>query len=141
MVLKYTLPAVAGLFAFAGCTAGPVQADTTPKSCPVIDSMDWQAWVNKMPGPDGPTLHVTGQITLPTPGYEVTLTLGPLDRMAIPTQRIVLEANPPEGMAAQVLDVVDVTFTHPAQARRYGAVVIVCEDTLLAEISPIEDVH
>ncbi|PYG27208.1 hypothetical protein C8N36_11754 [Pelagimonas varians] len=140
MVSKCTLSAMAGLFCLFGATT-PVRADNTTAPCPVIDSMDWQAWVNKMPGPDGPKLHVTGQITLPTPGYEVTLELGPLDRKAIPTQRLVLMATPPEGMAAQVIDPVEVTFEHPSQVRRYGAVAIVCGDTLLAEISPVADIH
>ena len=42
-------------------------------ACPVLESRNWTAWVNAMPGPDmKPALHVAGEIDLPTPGYTIS---------------------------------------------------------------------
>lgn len=51
-----------------GCVfPGPGKDPTVP-----IDTSDWYAWINRMPG--GPaSFHVTGTVTMPTPGYEVRL--------------------------------------------------------------------
>ncbi|MFP4120289.1 hypothetical protein [Coleofasciculus sp.] len=38
-----------------------------------IDTSDWKAWVNRMPGPDTPALFVEGTVTLPNPCYSAQL--------------------------------------------------------------------
>lgn len=147
MLPKFALPAVLGLLALTGVAPAPAHADNdagtdaAATGCPVIASSDWKAWVNAMPGPDGPQLHVSGQITLPTPAYTVTLTPGPADRMAPPMQRLILTATAPDGMVASVIETTEVSFALPTQMTQFRAVAIVCGDTLLAEISPVDIVQ
>lgn len=38
----------------------------------VLDTSEWAAWVNRMP-PGPASFHVTGTVTLPSPGYEARL--------------------------------------------------------------------
>lgn len=141
MLPKFALPAVLGLLALTGVAPAHADNDAAATGCPVIASSDWQAWVNAMPGPDGPQLHVSGQITLPTPAYTVTLTPGPADRMAPPMQRLILTATAPDGMVASVIETTQVAFALPTQMTQFRAVAIVCGDTLLAEISPVDIVQ
>lgn len=110
--------------------------------CAVIESADWNGWINAMPGPGAQrTLHVTGRITLPTPGYGVTLREGPADRSAIPVQQLILELTPPAGMVSQVIVTQEVAYQGPAIAQRYRAVRIMCAGTQLAEITDIVTAH
>lgn len=107
--------------------------------CPVIDSRDWTAWINAMPGPDAsPTLHVKGEVDLPTPGYEVTLTLGAADRSMTPVQQVNLSATPPDGMVTQVVTPYLVDFSSPAIVDTYKGITVLCSGKVLAEITEIE---
>lgn len=112
--------------------------------CPVLDSADWAAWVNAMPGPDGPSLIVTGVVTLPTPGYSVTLEAGASDRSTRPVQVVQLTAERPAMDAAQVLSQYDVRFEMPSSAPLDGttapftAVRVVCGEEEIARIEPVE---
>jgi len=112
--------------------------------CPVLASSDWAAWVNAMPGPDGPSLIVTGMVTLPTPGYSVTLEAGASDRSARPVQVVQLIAQRPAMDAAQVLSDYDVRFEMPSSAPIDGttapftAVRVVCGGREIARIEPVE---
>lgn len=113
-------------------------------ACPVLNASDWAAWVNAMPGPDGPSLIVTGVVTLPSPGYSVTLEAGMSDRSARPVQVVQLVAQPPEGAAAQVLSDYDLRFEMASSAPEDGtiapftAVRVVCGDQEIARIEPVE---
>lgn len=118
--------------------------DAAALACPVLGSADWAAWVNAMPGPDGPGLIVTGTVTLPTPGYDVTLEQGPSDRSARPVQVVQLSAEAPGGMVSQVLSDYPVRFEMASPALLDGmtapftAVRVVCGDEELARIEPVE---
>ncbi|MEX6634167.1 hypothetical protein [Hyphococcus lacteus] len=109
-----------------------------PNDCPVIASRDWQAWINAMPGPDAVrSLNVTGEIDLPTPGYEIEVIAGAADRSAIPTQRIILKATPPSGMVTQVVTPETVTYSGPVIAQQYRSIMVLCGDQMIAEITDI----
>ena len=110
-------------------------------SCPIIESSDWVAWLNKMPGTDGASLHVSGKIVLPTPGYTIEVKAGPLDRRAPPAQRLRLVVTPPAGMVAQVTTTQEVKAKFPARASDYRAIIIGCGDKTLAEVIEIPAVH
>lgn len=43
-----------------------------PKDPLPLDTSDWYAWINRMP-PGPASFHVTGTVTLPSPGYEAKL--------------------------------------------------------------------
>ena len=130
--------AAAGLL--AGCQTAP---EPTPEArCAASASRDWSAWINRMPGPGAtPTLHVTGEIDLPTPGYAATLTAGAADRSATPVQQLILTVTPPSGMVAQVITTETVNYQGPTIAQSYRGVAIRCAGQTLAEITEVPDVH
>jgi len=111
--------------------------------CPVIDSRDWSAWIDRMPKVDnpGPRLHVAGEIDLPTPGYAVAITEGPMDRAMPPGLRLILTATPPDGMTAEVITATPVKYEGPAAFDTYRAIYIVCEGEGIAEITTIDTVE
>lgn len=121
-------------------TAMALTSDTT--GCPVTDSRNWTAWINRMPGPDARAmLHVTGDVEMPTPGWTFAWREGIADRSAVPSVRIHLEATPPGGMSAQVLTSETVKFEAPALAEAYRRIIVMCGDVQIAEISEIETVY
>ncbi len=144
-----TLPRAATMLILAALTAcqpmdePPPPANPEPPpvpsaSCPVIESSEWAAWVNAMPGPGSTKqLIATGQIVLPTPGYTVTLTVGPADRSATPVQQLILTAIPPSGMVTQVLTTQPVRYQGPAISMQYRAVRIMCGGQMLSEITDV----
>lgn len=140
------------LFALAGCAQEAevaqesaaltaTEEDAMPaadSACPVIDSRNWAAWVNAMPGPDSQmTLYVTGEIDLPTPGYKISWSEGMADRSMTPVQRLMLTATPPDGMAAQVITTESVRYEGPALVKTYGGVIVMCGGAPLAEIDDV----
>jgi len=137
-----------GLVALAACqtpppTLAPVpQPVPTPSACAVLDSRDWSAWINRMPGPDArPTLHVTGKVDLPHSGYSVAVRDGPADRSANPVQQIIIETSLRSGMHPQVVTTAEVNFVGPVIAPSYRAIRVMCGGRQLAEITDIPDVH
>ncbi|HEX8902290.1 hypothetical protein [Vitreimonas sp.] len=115
---------------------------TPSAACAVLDSRDWSAWINRMPGPNAtPTLHVTGKVDLPNPGYTVTVRDGPADRSAQPVQQIILETSQRSGMFTQAVITADVHYIGPVIAPSYRAIRIMCGGRQLAEITDIPDVH
>lgn len=113
-------------------------ADATPPSasnCAVIANRNWSAHVNAMPGPGAQrTLIVAGEVDLPTPGYGVSLDLGPADRSAIPVQQLIVNTTPPSGIVAQVVKPYPVRYEGPAIAEHYRAVRVMCGGAQLAEL-------
>lgn len=104
--------------------------------CPVIDSTDWRAEVGPVEGAEGPHLIVTGRVTLPTPGWDVTLRAGMADRSAMPVQQVILTASAGPGMVAQVLTDYDLRLEVPALAS-YRGVLILCGGEVLAELTEV----
>lgn len=114
----------------------------TAASCAVIESRNWTAYVDRMPGPGAtPTLHVQGEVVLPTPGYRAVLRLGRADRSAIPVQQLILDLTPPSGMVTQVVHTETVSHRSPAIAARYRGVTVVCGERAIAEIAEVPDVY
>ena len=137
--------AAIALTALAACTSDDAPAEPAPPpkpapiaSCPVLESRDWAAWVNAMPGPAATKeLIATGQVTMPTPGYALTLTAGMADRSATPTQQLILTATPPTGPVPQVLHTQAVRYQGPAISMNYRAIRIMCGGTMLTEIDDV----
>jgi hypothetical protein len=129
---------------WAGKTAEPANPEQTvpDKKCAVIESKNWQSFVDKMPGIGAkPSLRVTGEIVLPTPGFTIALREGRADRSAIPTQQLILELTPPTGMVMQALTTETVRYDGAAIADKYTDVQIICAGKQLAEITDIQTVH
>lgn len=139
--LLFTVVATAAACSTESPKAMDTSTSQTQTHCPAFESKDWVAWLNKMPGPDGPRLHVSGKIVLPTPGYNIEILPGPLDRRQPPAQRLRLKITPPSGMVAQVITTREVKASFPAQASNYRAVIISCGDKVLAEITDVETAY
>ncbi|WP_428027968.1 hypothetical protein [Altererythrobacter sp.] len=108
------------------------------KGCPVLESRNWHAWIDRMPGPGSkPTLNITGEVDLPTPGYSVSLTAGPADRAMPPGLRFRLEAKSPDGMVPQVVTPTEVRYREVTPYPRIREIIIGCGDTVLATIPDV----
>ncbi len=135
---------VVGVFALSlsACSEGPSEENTPPtlgaevdNACAVASSSNWQAWLNRMPGPDEPKLHVSGDIELAEPGLTASFSLGPLDRRRPPSQRILMTVQKSDGVA----DVrKNISAAFPALAESYRSIVIVCGNDEVATITEIE---
>ncbi|MEZ5922472.1 MAG: hypothetical protein R3C60_14140 [Parvularculaceae bacterium] len=109
-----------------------------PADCPVLDSREWKAWVDAMPGIGSkPTLHVAGEVDMPTPGYTFDWEAGPTDRRLPPAQHINLVATPPDGMVTQVVTTETVKYEGEAMAGGYRAILVHCGDGVIAEITEV----
>src|SRR5579875_735549 len=121
------LPLLAG-----GCLMLPVVEDPVYSTCHAIGSSGWSAHVERIPDHHNrpilkPTLIVSGQVTVPSDGYSMSLDLGPVEKLDGPVQQILVRTEPPRGPAAQVLTNVNVRGAFPAR-KHYAAVRIRCGD-------------
>ena len=131
----------------AGCVqapaAPPPSAPARPAatSCPIIQSSDWRAWVNAMPGPGStPTLIVTGKVVVPTGGYRIAWG-EPLVMESYPVQvRVELIPTRAQGRFTQALVTKEVRGEWPMR-ERVGALTITCGPKTLARIAPVETAH
>lgn len=119
-----------------------VIVEEAPDTCDVLESRDWAAWVDMMPGPDmTPTIHVTGKVDVRTGGYTFEWKQGPLDRSATPALRLKLVPKAPDGMATMAITTEEVHWSAPAGGIAYSRVIIGCGPVTLAEIPEITEAH
>ncbi len=112
-------------------------AETTDNSsCPVIESRNWHAWIDRV-AENEPRLNISGEVDLPTPGYQVEVKPGILDRRQPPAQRFSLSFTRPDGIVAQVITPTKVSYTMPTSILEYRSIMIYCGDRLLAEIPDV----
>ena len=114
-----------------------VIAETTEhSSCPVMGSRNWHAWIDRVAENES-RLNISGEVDLPTPGYQVEVKPGILDRRKPPAQRFSLSFTPPDGIVAQVITPTKVSYTMSTSILEYRSVIIYCGDKLLAEIPDV----
>ncbi len=104
-------------------------------TCPVIDSRNWKAWTAS--DGTGMTLHIAGEVDLPTPGYAAILRLGASDRAMPPGQRVHLDLMAPEGLVAQIVTATPVSLEAPGAYPEYRNVTVLCGDATIAEIADV----
>lgn len=165
---RLTLAAAASTLALAGCQYWPwhkqevaapafteetetvtivveedvVAVESAPETCDVLESRDWAAWVNLMPGPDAsPTVHVTGQVDVRTGGYTFDWQTGPLDRSAMPKLRLKLIPIAPDGMATMAITTEEVHYSAPTGGIAYSGVLVSCGSITLTDIDEITEAH
>ena len=136
VALVLPLPFLAG-----GCLMLPVVDDPVYSTCHAVGSSGWSAHVERIPDHHNrpilkPWLIVSGQVTVPSDGYSVSLDLGPVRKLDAPVQQIMVRTEPARDVAAQVLTNVEVRGAFPA-LKHYGAVTIRCGDGTMAIIKPI----
>ena len=139
---------LATAFTLVSCAPAPPKEGASPapvfemSECPVLASRGWTAYINAMPGPGAkPTLNISGEVDLPTPGFKVELIAGPADRMMPPGQRFSLVATGPEGMVAQVVTATPVTYSAEPMSQQYRSITIGCGGKVLAQITDIKTAH
>ena len=110
---------------------------TTDSSvCPVVASRNWHAWIDPVAGNE-PRLNISGEVDLPTPGYQVEVKPGILDRRQPPAQRFSLSLTPPDGIVTQVITPTKVSYTMPKSLWEYRSIMIYCGEKLLADIPDV----
>ena len=121
--------------------APPPEPHQPTSDCPIVRSTGWQAHVNAMPGPnDNPRLIVSGQVTVPTGGYQLALRMGQVAESYPVQVTVYLDATPPAGPATQALETREVRGTWRSE-ERVGSVTIRCGTRVLARLSDIETAH
>lgn len=88
-----------------------------------LDTSDWYAWVNAMP-PGPARFHVTGVVTMPTPGYDVKL--APAEPQGFNPRDLILElsiARRP-GLWPQVVTAIPVRFDIDPYGDEYDSVLV-----------------
>ena len=126
-------------------TTDVVTPETAPveetETCAVLESREWAAWVNRMPGPGAvATLHVTGKVDVRSGGYTFEWQQGPLDRSATPALRLRLVPMAPDGMATMAITTEEVKYEAPLSGISYSRVLVSCGSITLGEITEIMDV-
>lgn len=97
-------------------------SETQPKSS------NWKAWLNVMPG-SGPTLHVTGDVTVPTGGYSAKL-IGHVPQGFNPQillLDLVVTPPPPDRVVTQAFTTIKVTYEEKTKIK-YTQVTILPDD-------------
>lgn len=114
--------------------------DAATGECAVLESRDWEAWVNRMPGPDAtPSVHVVGKVDVRSGGYTFDWEVGPMDRSMTPALRLELIPVAPTGMATMAITTEEVHYTGPLAGSAYSRVTITCGGQTLGEITEIPD--
>lgn len=117
------------------------EAAPMEETCDILDSRDWEAWLDVMPGVDpAPTIHVVGKVDVRTSGYTFEWREGPLDRSAMPALRLNLIPVKPDDMALQAIMTEEVHYSAPATVT-YSRVLVACGGETIAEIDEITEAH
>ena len=138
---------IASALLLIGCrAAGPgiepgMGSPQAPGGCAILQSSDWRAWVNAMPGPSvGRVLHVNGKVTFPAAGYQASLELGPIAETYPLTVTVQMQVQPPAGPAAQTLADATVQGNWPIEGE-VGSVTVMCGGRVIGRVSPVETAH
>ncbi|MDB5692743.1 MAG: hypothetical protein JWO81_1806 [Alphaproteobacteria bacterium] len=122
------------------CLMLPVVEENVYSPCHAVASSGWTAHVERIPDHHNrpvlkPILIVRGRVTVPGEGYDVSLDLGPVQKLNGTVQQILLRTTP-SGAAAGAPTMVDVSGAFPAR-KSYAAVTIRCGDGTIAIIKPV----
>ncbi len=114
---------VSGMQVLGSASIPVVSTQECPKNPLPLDTSDWYAWVSRMP-PGPASFHVTGTVTLPSPGYEARLEYA--SPQGINPAELILDlritARP--GRWPQVVTNVAVRYDVPDYAAAYEGVLI-----------------
>lgn len=108
--------------------------------CRIYDSRNWHAWLDTFDLVEGKyRLNITGEVDLPSPGYELTWQMGIADRAFPPGQNISLSAKKADGrMSIQVITPTAVSLKQEVPHAAYRKIAIFCGDRLLTTITDVQ---
>ena len=107
--------------------------------CIPLNASQWSAWIDTMPGTEGPTLHVKGVGIVYRKDWSVTLTAGELDKNNPPDQHVQITTISSGGWFPKDPPIeVPVELAMPAPKEKLGAVVVDCRSGL--ELVRITDI-
>lgn len=107
--------------------------------CIPLNASQWSAWIDTMPGTQGPTLHVKGVGIVYRPDWQVTLTAGALDKNQPPTQHVQITTISSGSWQPKDPPIeVPVDLAMPAPKAKLGAVAVDCRTGL--ELVRITDI-
>jgi hypothetical protein len=117
----------------ASSEAAPTTEAATPVAlpCGVLAQRNWEAALSTG---SSPSLTVSGDIDLGTPGYGVSLTRDAAEASGATTALLTLALRPPSGMQAQVVTPHPVRYFGPARSA-YTSVQINCDGATLTTIN------
>lgn len=124
----------------AATTEAPATSEAAPTTtaeapaalpCGVLAQRNWQA---ELTSGGSPSLTVSGDIDLGTPGYGVSLTRDPAEASGATTALLTLALRPPSGMQAQVVTSHPVRYFGPARGA-YTSVQISCDGAPLTTVT------
>ncbi|AXE64480.1 hypothetical protein BBF93_09755 [Hyphomonas sp. CACIAM 19H1] len=122
--------------------SAPAPEAAPAEECAVLDSRDWEAWIDRMPGPDAsPTVHVIGKVDVRSGGYTFNWEVGPMDRSMTPALNLKLIPVAPTEPATMAIATEEVHYTGPLAGSSYSRVTITCGGQTLGEISEVTDAH
>jgi hypothetical protein len=102
----------------------PVTAVRECSKNPVtVDTSGWYAWLNRMP-PGPPSLHVTGVVSLPTPGYDARLVAASPQGTSPVDLILDLQVTPRPGVWPQVITPVSVRYDQVPAGAMYRSVLV-----------------
>jgi hypothetical protein len=107
--------------------------------CFTLEAADWSAWIDTMPGSQGPTLHVKGVARTYAQDWVARLTPAALDKSKPPNQHVdfIIITSGPWHPKDPPIDV-PVELSMPAPAEKIGAVVVDCRGHELLRITDIK---
>jgi hypothetical protein len=123
----------------SACLVKMEVADDVYSPCHAVASTGWTAHVERRQTAHGrPILKrwliVEGKVTVPGEGYEVSLAVGPVERLREPVRQILVRTEPPGGAAAGGPVTHDVRASFP-YGRSFRSLRIRCGDGTLATIA------
>ena len=109
-------------------------------ACSIYETRNWHAWLDKYNVVEGKyRLNISGQVDLPSAGYEITWKMGIADRAHPPGQRVILTAIKNEhAMSVQVITPTEVAFKQEVPYSAYRNIMIYCGDRLLVSLSDVQ---
>lgn len=116
----------------------PSEIAKQPKTCPIVESGKWHAWLDKYEQKSGLyRLNISGEILLPNPAFNLEWSKGPTDRMNPPGLRLFLKPVATDTMAIQVLTSTMAKYEMETPIPNYRHVSIYCEGKLLGKVSDV----
>lgn len=123
-------------------SAPNAETEKPDEACAILESRDWEAWINRMPGPDAtPKVHVVGKVDVRSGGYTFNWEVGPMDRSMTPALNLKLIPVAPTGMATMAITTEEVQYTGPLAGSSYRSVTITCGGQTLGEITEVTDAY